>query len=92
MNTGVVVGVAASICTGFSLVPQLIKVIKEKKAENISLWMLLVLFAGLGLWVYYGLIKKDLIIVISNGFSFVINLAIGVLAIKYKGFAKRRGS
>ena len=58
MNTETTVGVAASACTAASLLPQLTKVLKEKKAESISLGMLLVLFAGLGLWMYYGILKK----------------------------------
>jgi len=84
MNIETIIGVAASACTAVSLIPQLTKVLKEKKAENVSLWMLLVLFIGLGLWVYYGMLKKDLIIIISNAFSFIINLLLAVFAIKYK--------
>ena len=84
MNTEIIIGVAASACTAASLLPQLTKVLKEKKAENVSLWMLLVLFVGLGLWVYYGILKNDWIIIVSNSFSFVINLLLGVFAIKYK--------
>lgn len=67
-------GVAASAFTAASLIPQLVKVLKERKAESISLGMLLILFVGLGLWVYYGMLKSDLIIIISNSFSFVVNI------------------
>jgi len=84
MNTETIIGVAASACTAASLIPQLLKVLKEKKAENVSLWMLLVLFVGLGLWVYYGILKNDLIIIISNAFSFIINSLLAIFAIKYK--------
>lgn len=44
------VGIGASILTSTSLVPQLVKLIKEKKADDVSLGMLVVLWAGLGLW------------------------------------------
>ena len=84
MNTETIIGVAASACTAASLIPQLTKVLKEKKAENVSLWMLLVLFIGLGLWVYYGILKADWIIIISNAFSFIINILLAIFAIKYK--------
>ena len=79
-----IIGILASICTAVSLLPQLIKLLKEKKAENISLAMLAVLFAGLGLWIYYGVLKKDLIIIISNAFSLTINIVLAAFAIKYK--------
>ncbi len=84
MNTETIIGVAASACTAASLIPQLTKVLKEKKAENVSLWMLLVLFVGLGLWVYYGILKADWIIIISNAFSFIINILLAIFAMKYK--------
>ena len=84
MNIETVIGVAASSCTAASLVPQLTKVLKEKKAESVSLLMLLVLFVGLGLWVYYGILKNDWIIIISNSFSFIINLVLAIFSIKYK--------
>lgn len=78
------VGLVASIATGTSLIPQLVKIIKEKKAGAISLGMLAVLFVGLSGWVYYGFLKMDWIIIISNMFSLVINILIVIFSIKYK--------
>lgn len=84
MNLVNVIGVLASIFTGISLLPQLVKLIKEKKPENISTGMVIILLFGLGLWVYYGYLKEDWIIIISNSFSWLVNLAIIILTIKYK--------
>jgi len=84
MNTITIVGITASVCTGVSLIPQLVKVLKAKKAENVSMWMMIVLFAGLGFWVYYGILQKDPIIITSNSFSFIINLLLGIFSLKYK--------
>jgi len=84
MNIETIIGIAASVCTAASLIPQLIKVLKEKKAENVSMGMLLVLFVGLGLWIYYGLLKEDIIIIASNSFSFIINMLLAIVALKYK--------
>jgi len=42
-----VIGIIAGICTGVSLLPQLIKIIKEKKADDISWFMLFILLTGL---------------------------------------------
>ncbi len=72
------------------MLPQLIKVIKEKQAEAISLGMLGVLFAGLGFWIWYGILKEDLIIVIANSFSLIVNIALAILSIKYKKEEKQR--
>jgi MtN3 and saliva related transmembrane protein len=84
MNIVTITGIAASLCTSASLIPQLLKVLKEKKAKDISMGMMMILFAGLGLWVYYGILIKDIIVIIANSFSFLINLALGIASLKYK--------
>ena len=86
MNVSVVtvIGTVASVDTALSMVPQLTKLIKEKKAENISLYMLFVLYLGVSCWIVYGILKNDWIIIISNSFSFVVNLALTVITLKYK--------
>ena len=73
-----VIGIAAGICTGVSLLPQLIKIIKEKKAEDISWIMLFILLTGLAGWVWYGLLKQDYPIIITNSFSILVNIAIKI--------------
>lgn len=79
-----VVGIAAGVCTAMSLLPQIVKVIKEKKTEDISLFYLLVLLCGLGLWTYYGVLKDDLPIIATNIFSMVLNLTMITLGLVYK--------
>jgi MtN3 and saliva related transmembrane protein len=79
------VGIAAGIGTAVSLIPQLIKIIKEKKADDISYFMLFFLLSGLGGWIFYGILKNDLPLIITNSFSFIANLLIIGFAIKYKG-------
>lgn len=79
-----VVGIVAGIFTSTSLMPQLIKMFKTKKAEEISLIMLITLILGIGLWIYYGILRKDIPIIITNGFSFLLNITIIVLRLKYK--------
>jgi len=84
METATIIGIGASIFTGISMLPQLIKIGKEKKAKDVSVLMLAILFVGVGGWVYYGFLKDDWIIIISNGFSFLINSILIFLTVKYK--------
>lgn len=84
MNLMMIIGILASIGTGTALLPQLIKIVKEKKTDDISLVMLAFLFTGLSLWVYYGFLKGDWIIIISNIFSLTVNICIVVLTLRYK--------
>lgn len=71
------------------MLPQLIKLIKEKKADGISVIMLITLIAGLILWIVYGIKKEDWIIIISNGFSALINISVLILSLVYKNTAKK---
>ncbi|MBV9987739.1 MAG: SemiSWEET transporter [Chitinophagaceae bacterium] len=79
-----IVGIAASACTATSLLPQLIKIAKEKKADDLSMPMLGILFAGVALWIVYGILKSDLIIIIANAVSLILNIIIVILSLKYK--------
>jgi len=84
MNSVFLIGIGASIFTAFATLPQLIKIIREKKANDISLMMLLILLSGLILWIWYGYKKMDWIIILSNSFSCLVNLLIVIFSLKYK--------
>ena len=71
-----IVGIIAGTLTGVALLPQLIKLLKEKKPQDISWGMLLVLLGGLSMWTWYGIIKTDYIIIITNAFSILVNICI----------------
>ena len=84
MNWTQIIGLAAGICTACSLLPQVFKTIKEKKAEDVSMVMLFVLQAGLILWIIYGFDRKDVPIIATNIFSLLVNIIMVILGIKYK--------
>lgn len=78
------IGIAAGVLTGISMLPQLIKIIREKKTEDISFLMLFVLLAGVAAWVCYGILKKDYPIIVTNSFSFVVNSLVIFFSFKYR--------
>jgi MtN3 and saliva related transmembrane protein len=78
------IGILASIGTGVSLIPQFFKILKDKKCESVSILWILILLAGLALWVWYGMLKKDWIIILSNAFSVLVNLGICILMFIYR--------
>lgn len=84
MDIVFVVGIVAGALTSISLLPQLVKICKDKKVEDVSLWMLILLLAAISMWVVYGVLKKDIPIIITNAVSLVINLITIFLRIKYK--------
>ena len=67
-----VVGLAAAVCTTVANVPQLKKAWTTGQTDDISMNMLLVLASGLALWVAYGVLQKDFVIVLANAISLAL--------------------
>jgi len=82
MNFIILIGLLGAICTTFSFVPQVIKIIKTRRTKDISLLMYIIMTVGLFLWLTYGLMINDLPIILANIVSFI--LAIIVLTFKIK--------
>jgi MtN3 and saliva related transmembrane protein len=83
MESQQILGIVAGIFTSTSLVPQLVKIIKEKDASNVSVLMLLVLMTGLALWIWYGIEKKDTPIIATNAFSILVNILLLFFRFRY---------
>ena len=79
-----VLGLIAGGITSVAMIPQLIKVIKEKNAEDISVVMLLVLITGLSLWIWYGILQNELPIILSNSFSVLVNITLLICCMMFK--------
>ncbi|WP_294284414.1 SemiSWEET transporter [uncultured Chryseobacterium sp.] len=77
-------GIIAGALTSVAMLPQLIKVIKKKNADDLSWGMLMVLISGLSLWVWYGFLKDELPIILSNAFAVIVNITLLVCCIMYK--------
>jgi MtN3 and saliva related transmembrane protein len=69
---GTAVGLIAAVCTTVSYIPQVVKCWKTRKAGDLSLKMLLTLATGLSLWVAYGIINGDWVIIAANSVSLVL--------------------
>ncbi len=85
MNIIQIIGIAAGVLTSTAMVPQLVKIIKEKEAEDVSIFMIIVLMSGLALWAVYGIMRTDWPIIVTNVFSFLVNLLMLIFRIRYSG-------
>lgn len=79
-----IIGFTAGILTSISMIPQLIKVLWKKQVADLSWLMICVLLAGVSLWVYYGILKNEWPIILSNGLSVIINLILLICVFCYK--------
>lgn len=79
-----ILGIIAGCITSVSMIPQLIKVIREKNVEDLSWVMIMVLVCGLSLWVWYGILKKEWPIILSNAFAVLVNLTLLICFILFR--------
>jgi MtN3 and saliva related transmembrane protein len=70
------IGFVAAFCTTVSYVPQVRKCWKTHSTGDLSLKMILLLATGISLWVVYGVMKSDMVIIAANVVSllFLANL------------------
>tara|TARA_Y100001970_G_C13597284_1_gene538448 strand:- start:71 stop:337 length:267 start_codon:yes stop_codon:yes gene_type:complete len=78
-----VFGYIAAVLTTLAFLPQLIKTVKSKKAEDVSLTTLIMFITGVGSWIIYGLKINSKPILIANVITFSLNLLILIFKINY---------
>ena len=77
-----IVGLTAGVFTSAAAIPQVITTIKTRQAKDVSPLMFVVMMIGNCLWVYYGINKSDLPIILTN--LVTVALDITMLCLKYK--------
>ena len=76
-------GYFAAILTTSAFLPQLIKTLKTKKAEDVSLITLVMFICGVGSWIIYGYKISSAPILMANIITFVLNIFILVSKLYY---------
>ena len=69
-------GYFAAILTTSAFLPQLIKTLKTKKAEDVSLTTLIMFIVGVLSWIIYGYKISSIPILIANLITLILNLLI----------------
>ena len=76
-------GYFAAILTTLAFLPQLIKTLKTKKAEDVSLITLIMFLTGVLSWIIYGYKISSTPILLANLITFVLNLLILIFKITF---------
>ena len=84
MEPVTVIGLIAAAFTTFAYVPQAVKTIKTKNTKSLSLNMYVIMTVGIVLWLSYGILLRDLPIIIANTVTLLLAGVILILKIKYK--------
>ena len=61
-----ILGLLAGAITSMGFIPQLVRGFRTKKLDDVSYYMPLVLIIGMSLWLFYGMMRKDLSIIVAN--------------------------
>ena len=69
-------GYFAAVLTTAAFLPQLIKTLRTKKAEDVSLVTLIMFIIGVGSWIIYGYKISSTPILIANIITLILNLFI----------------
>lgn len=77
------IGFAAGFLMAITMIPQIIKSLKTKSVEDISLLMLIIYVASAFLWVIYGILIKSLPVAITDAFAFCVSSMQLAIKIKY---------
>ena len=82
MNTATIIGLSAAFLSSISMIPQVIKVYRTKKTENLSLGAFSVLAVGLFLWFIYGIMIKAMPVIIGNVLGLLLVCYIVIMKIR----------
>jgi len=69
-------GYFAAFTTTLAFLPQLIKTLKTKKADDVSLTTLIMFLTGVAAWIIYGIQISSKPILIANIITFLLNFLI----------------
>lgn len=82
-------GYFAAILTTTAFLPQLIKTLKTKKAEDVSVVTLIMFICGVGSWIIYGYAISSFPILLANIITLILNFSILISKLYYsRNFSK----
>lgn len=77
------IGITAGILVLSSFIPQLHKAYKTKRMLDVSIYLMALIASGMFLWVIYGIIRRDPVIIGTNAAGFILNIILMILKLKY---------
>ena len=78
------VGYTAAVLMTISFLPQVIKIWRSKKADDISIPSFLAFFSGVLCWLIFGILSKSPPMIVANSITLMLAAAVLVLAWKYR--------
>jgi MtN3 and saliva related transmembrane protein len=76
------IGLGAAICTTSSFLPQVVKAWRSRSTHDISARMFVLQTPGNSMWLLYGALIGDLLLVVANAITVALVAAILVLKLR----------
>ena len=84
------IGLVAGFLTSVAVIPQVVRTYRTRHARDISIWQPVLLDIGMALWLIYGIMLKDLPLILANAFSIFCNTLLIGMKIYFKEDDKQR--
>lgn len=84
MDFTFLLGLLAGLLTTTAFVPQVLRTWRTKSANDLSTGMFIVFCSGVTLWLLYGILTRDLPVVVANAVTLMLALTILVMKFKYR--------
>lgn len=84
MDFTTTLGLCAGTLTTLAYFPQVVKTWRSRSAAGMSWSMLLILCAGILLWLVYGVYSRDIPVILANLFTLVFSSTILVMKVKFE--------
>ncbi|MEP0826357.1 MAG: hypothetical protein HRF40_12810 [Nitrososphaera sp.] len=90
MEIDTVVGISAAALTMSSFIPQIIRAVRTHSMADVSVYLMPFFIAGFSLWVVYGIMRDDLVIIGSNVAGIIFNAILLFLKGRYRMMHRTR--
>lgn len=83
-----IIGTIAGILVLLSFIPQIMKAYKTKKMFDVSAHLMIMIASGMFLWIIYGFIRSDPVIIGTNATGVALNITLLVMKLRYDKMQK----
>jgi len=78
-----ILGIIAAALVTSSFIPQIVKGYRTKHLDDVSYWLMITICIGMSLWIGYGIIKNDFVIIGANISTIILNMILVAMKFRY---------
>lgn len=78
-----IIGIIAGTFTTLAVIPQVVQTLRTRNVRDLSIWQPLLLTIGVALWAIYGIIIRDLPLIIANVIALACNALLTAMKLRY---------